>query len=235
MIRPITDVHVTVVPGAWAIPPEARPRIDAYWAKVLAENPRLWNGRVLAAVAPVREGGLTVVDGVLTGTAQEGAFADYLAWRDWGFPEFGIRNLFGSALILSSDGALIYGLMGRHTANAGKIYPPGGNLEPGDVTADGRVNLVGSIEKELAEETGLGAAEATVAGMLVAFDGPRVSVGRIFRFAEPADALVERITAHSARETEPELDGLVVVRAASELTDASPGYAHLHARHVLGG
>lgn len=235
MIHPITDVHVTVVPGPWAIPPEARPRIDAYWAEVLAGNPRLWNGRVLAAVAPAREGGLTVVDGVLTGTAQEGAFADYLAWRDWGFPEFGIRNLFGSALVLSSDGALIYGLMGRHTANAGRIYPPGGNLEPGDVTADGRVNLVGSIEKELAEETGLKAAEATVAGMLVAFDGPRVSVGRIFRFAETADALVERISAHSAEEAEPELDGLVVVRAASELTDATPGYAHLHARYVLGG
>lgn len=235
MIHPITDVHVTVVPGAWAIPPEARPRIDAYWAEVLAANPRLWNGRVLAAVAPTRDGGLTVAGGVLTGAAQEGAFADYLAWRDWGFPEFGIRNLFGSALVLSSDGALIYGLMGQHTANAGRIYPPGGNLEPGDVGADGRVNLVGSIEKELAEETGLDAAEATVAGMLVAFDGARVSVGRIFRFADTAETLVRRMEAHAAQEAEPELGGLVVVRAASDLTDATPGYAHLHARYLLGG
>lgn len=235
MIHPITDVDVRLAPGTWHVDAATRARIDAHWAEALAANGRLWNGRVLAAVAPGRPGGLALASGVLTGTALEGDFADYLAWRDWGFPEFGIRNLFGSALILSADGALLFGLMGRHTANAGKIYPPGGNLEPGDVTADGRVDVVGSIEKEMGEETGLSAAEAEVVETLLAFDGPRISVGRVYRFAATADALVRRIDDHRAREAEPELDGVVVVRSAADLTDATPGYGHLHARRVLGG
>ncbi|WP_181707279.1 NUDIX hydrolase [Chthonobacter rhizosphaerae] len=234
MITPITDVNVVMVPGSWTIDAETRARIDAHWAEAIADNPKLWNGRVLGAVAPGLPGGLAIEGGVLTGTAQEGNFADYLAWRDWGFPEFGIRNLFGSALILSSDGALIYGVMGRHTANAGRIYPPGGNLEPRDITPDGRVHVIGSIEMELTEETGLTAEEADVASTLVAFDGPRISVGRIFRFRDSAADLVARIEAHSAAEVDPELDGLVVVRSASDLTERTPGYAHLHARAVLG-
>ena len=41
--------------------------------------------------------------------------------------DYGIYNLFGSALIVSGDGALIFGVMGADTANAGRVYPPGGS------------------------------------------------------------------------------------------------------------
>ena len=132
MLYDITDIRLRLRSGAWPIADDLRPKIEAHWAACLAANPHLWNGRVLGTIAPGAPGGIAVHGGVLTGEAVEGDFAGFLAWRDWGFPEIGIRNLFGSALVLSSDGALILGVMGATTANAGRIYPPGGSLEPAD-------------------------------------------------------------------------------------------------------
>lgn len=235
MITPISSVQIRLSPGGWGVDAETSARVDAHWAMLTAKNPHLWNGRVLGTVAPGLPGGLRVEDGVLHGTAREGSFAEFLAWRDWGFPDIGLRNLFGSALVLSGDGALIYGLMGRHTANAGRIYPPGGSLEPADVTADGLVNVVGSIERELHEETGLDADDATVEGMIAVFDGPRISIGRMFRFDAPAAALAEAIRAHNAGVERPEFDEVVVLRSAATLDERSPPYARMAAAHVLSG
>ena len=77
-------------------------------------------------------------------------FASLAAWRDWGLQASDTLNCFGSAVVMSQDGARLYGRMADHTLNAGRIYPPGGSLEPADVTADGRVEVLGSIERELA-------------------------------------------------------------------------------------
>jgi 8-oxo-dGTP pyrophosphatase MutT (NUDIX family) len=175
-------------------------------------------------------------DGVLTATALEGNYADFLAWRDWGFPEIGLRNLFGSALILSADGALLYGVMSGHTANAGRIYPPGGSLEPRDVTADGRIDVERSIELELSEETGLSVADAETVSLMAAFDGPRVSVARVFRFDDDADDLARRIRAFIAADPHEELSDIRIVRRAGDLpTDVCPPYARALAERVLGG
>lgn len=217
MLHEIKDVRLRLRPGAWPIADDVRPRIDAHWAECLAANPHLWNGRVLGTIAPSEPGGIAIDDGVLTGEAVEGDFASFIAWRDWGFPEIGIRNLFGSALVMSSDGALILGKMGATTANAGKIYPAGGSLEPADVDDDGNVGVIASIERELREETGLHAAEAEVDGMLAAFDGPRVSIGRVLRFPLPADDLVATILAELDRQEERELERVIAFRAAREL------------------
>lgn len=234
MIEPITAIRIALAPGEWPLDDTTRHRVSEHWARVSADNPHLWNGRVLGTIAPGLPGGVDIRDGALSGTAREGAFSEFLAWRDWGFPEIGLRNLFGSALVLSADGGLIYGLMGGHTANAGRIYPPGGSLEPADVTPAGWVDVVGSIERELLEETGLASEEAEVDGMIAVFDGPRISVGRIFRFAEDAATLRDRIIAHNAKEERPEFDDVVVVRTASSLDERTPGYARLAAAHLLG-
>lgn len=217
MLHAITDIHLRLRPGSWPLADDLRPKIEAHWAACVAANPHLWNGRVLGTIAPGEAGGITLDGGVLSGEAVEGDFASFLAWRDWGFPEIGIRNLFGSALVMSSDGALILGVMGATTANAGKIYPPGGSLEPGDVNVDGKVDVIASIERELREETGLDAAEATMEGMLAAFDGPRVSIGRVLRFPLKADDLVSSVMAELDRQQERELERVVAFRNAGEL------------------
>lgn len=230
MLHDITDIRLRLRPGAWPWADNLRPRVEAHWAACLEANPHLWNGLVLGTIAPGEPGGISVEGGVLTGEAVEGDFASFLAWRDWGFPEIGIRNLFGSALVMSSDGALVLGVMGATTANAGRIYPPGGSLEPADVDAQGKVDVVASIERELREETGLNAADAAMDGMMVAFDGPRVSVGRVFRFSLPADDLVSTIMAELDRQEERELERVVAFRSRAELdrpevTDYSRAFA----------
>ncbi len=235
MILPIDDVMLTVSDAPAIADEETRARIAAHWRTAVAENPALWNGRVFGTRAPGTPGGLRVEDGVLKGEAVGWDFASFLAWRDWGFPEIGIRNLFGSALVMAADGALIYGVMGAHTANAGRIYPPGGSLEPRDVTDGGRIDVFRSIEIELQEETGLDHRDAVVLSTHVAFDGPRVSVGRLFRFAEPSTVLAARIRAFLVAEADPELADVAVLRSPEDATsERFPPYARLFADHLLG-
>lgn len=236
-VLPIASTDLRLVTGSWPIDEETRARIDSHWEDAIARNPKLWNGTVLGTLAPGLPGGLALADGVLSGTALEWEFKQFLAWRDWGFPELGIRNLFGSALILSADGALLYGRMAPSTAVAGWIYPPGGSLEPRDVHADGTIDVVRSIEIELGEETGLSATDAAVDGMFAAFDGGRVSIGRVLRFDAPAVELRNAIRATLAAQDHPELDEIVVVRRAGDL-DALPRvmpFARQFAAHILGG
>ncbi len=238
MILSLTGVNLVRGEGDWPLSPELRSRVDDHWQRVVADNPRLWNGRVLGTVAPGWPGGISVGDdGVLAGTALEGDFASFLAWRDWGFPEIGLRNLFGSALVLSSDGALLFGVMSAVTANPGKVYPPGGSLEPRDVLPDGRVDVLGSIALELHEETGLDIGDGEPVALLAAFDGPRVSVARAVRFAATARDLEEAVRAHLAAGPDPELAGIAVIRSPADLPgpDRCPPYAAALATHLLGG
>ena len=54
-------------------------------------------------------------------------------WRDAAFPISVCCMPSAWALIVTADGALIFGVMGARPANAGRVYPPGGSLEPRDV------------------------------------------------------------------------------------------------------
>lgn len=226
MLHPIVGTRLRLVPGAWPLDAGMRARADAHWQTLVAANPHLWNGRVLGTFAPGRPGGIVIDDGILFADAVEGDFAAFLAWRDWGFPEIGLRNLFGSALIRSSDGALIYGVMDESTANAGKTYPPGGSLEPSDADAAGEIRLVAAIEREMKEETGLSAADATAGGMFAVFDGPRVSIGRLYDFNARADELVAEIMANLDRQEERELARVIAVRRLADVATADvPDYA----------
>lgn len=90
----------------------------------------------------------------LRGSFLETDYASFLAWRDWGFPDPTVKNCFALAGILTSDNAFLTGVMAAHTANAGRVYFPGGTLDPSDFIA-GKVNIESSMRRELTEETGL--------------------------------------------------------------------------------
>ncbi|UXN72383.1 NUDIX hydrolase [Devosia sp. A8/3-2] len=214
-IVPVSEIDIRLVPGAWPLPQAMRADVPAFWRAATEANSHLWDGRILGLTAP-GGGPVTIRDGKLQAHALEDAYAAFMLWRSRGFPDIGLCHTFGWALIVSSDNALIYGVMGGQTANAGRVYPPGGSLEPRDVLPDGRVDALRSIELELAEETGLSAHDAE-AGMSVAvLDGPRLSIGRVFRFAEPAVDLVARIRANLAIREHRELADIVTIRSPDD-------------------
>ncbi len=210
-VIPITGVDVRFVPGAWPMPEDLRASVAGRWAAMHEANPHLWDGRILGVSPPV-----IGEDGVLRAEAREDAFSSFLTWREAGFPEMGIRNLFGSALIMSSDGAMIFGVMGEDTANAGLIYPPGGSLEPRDVMPDGRVDVALSTDIELMEETGLDSARARRGAMVAVLHGPRVSVSQAFHFDATAEELLAEIRANLDAQEHRELADVVALRRASD-------------------
>lgn len=213
----------------WPFAQSRRDDIAAHWAAKTAEKPALFDGKVLGATTP------RVVNGVLTARFLSVNFSEFLAWRDWGFEDKDHFNVFGSAVIGGNDNGYIYAVMGAHTANAGRIYPCGGSLEPGDVGADGRVDVFGATARELLEETGLEAGEAQLGGDFAVRSGQLLSVARVYRFDMPALELARRIEDNLSRQDDRELEGVFVFRSADELDPIrSPAYARAAARHVIG-
>ena len=227
-IRAIAGVDLVHEAGGWAFAERERRRIAAHWGGLVKRNPRLWNGDILMGFDPV------ITDARLAMRLRSTDYASFVAWRDWGFADPAAWNCFGTPVLMSGDGALLYGIMGVHTFNAGLAYPPSGSLEPRDIGAGGRVDIFGSMTTEVGEETGLDLGEAEAGALLAVYEARRLSVSRLYRFDQPADRLVARIEAFMAEQDEPELAGIVALTQASDLERPMPPYARALARHVLG-
>jgi 8-oxo-dGTP pyrophosphatase MutT (NUDIX family) len=217
-IHRVTALDLPVWPFDWPFAREKRGEIDAHFAAKQREKPDLWNGRVLLGRNTVRS------DDHLAADYFETDFASFLAWRDWGFPDADVFNGFGMGAVKSSDGAFLLGEMGSHTANAGRIYFPAGTPDPGDVR-DGALDVAGSIRREIAEETGLGAADYTMdTHWSCVFAGPSIAMIRILRVELTGDALKARVEAYLAAEKKPELRAVHLVRSRSDLVPVMPRF-----------
>jgi len=217
-IHRIATLDLKVRPYAWPFAETRRDDIAAHFAEKRRERPEIWNGRVLLGRNAVRSGEHLAADFFETD------FANFLAWRDWGFPDAGVFNGFGMGALRSSDGAFLLGEMGGHTANAGRIYFPAGTPDPDDIR-DGAVDIAGSIVRELAEETGIDESDYTKDGYWTCvFTGASIAMIRILRIAMPGEALQARVEAYLAGETRPELRAVRLVRSISELVPAMPRF-----------
>jgi 8-oxo-dGTP pyrophosphatase MutT (NUDIX family) len=217
-VQPIQHLDLHLVSRAWPFADERRAEIDAYFAGLRQEKPALWNGRVLVLCEHKFDGE------ALSGSYLEADFASFIAWRDWAFPDRAMRNCFAHAAILSADGAFLLGEMGPHTANAGHRYFPGGTPDPSDVF-DGRVELERSLYRELAEETGLTAADVHAeAHWRAVLAEPRIAMMRVLRSPEPAGSLRERILRHIGADPAPELADIHIVRDAGDLDVRVPSF-----------
>lgn len=203
----------------WDYPTQNATAIAEEWTRQTAANPALYDGRMLICVDWSFEGGR------LSGRLAEIPYAAFIHWRNTGCPDRTAANVFGSAVVMSADGAMIMGRMAAHTSNADLIYPFAGSLEPADVDASGTVQVRASAVRELAEESGLDAARATRGDPLAIRDGPRLSIAYLFRFPETADQLTAKIEAELARQVRPEVSEVVVVRGRSDIdVGRMPGY-----------
>jgi 8-oxo-dGTP pyrophosphatase MutT (NUDIX family) len=225
-IQRVTRVEIAASDIGWDFADARRTEIDAHFAAKQAANPALWNGRVLLTRAA------KVADDAVTGTCFETDFASFLAWRDWGFPDPEVANVFAQAALRSADGAFLLGIMGADTANAGRVYFPSGTPEPADIVA-GRLDLAANLMRELGEETGLTAGDVAPAADWTAIqDGQRLALLRIVDAPESADALAARILDHVARDDHPELAGIHVARSPADIVPAMPPFVAAFLRHV---
>jgi 8-oxo-dGTP pyrophosphatase MutT (NUDIX family) len=217
-IIPVARLDLRFEPAAWRFALERRGEIDAHFARLRAEKPEMWNGRVLL----LRRG--KIADGTLTGAYLETDFASFIAWRDWGFPDTSMRNCFPMAALRSSDGAFLLGVMGGHTATAGQVYFPAGTPDPGDIAGDS-VDLERGVMRELAEETGLGPADASPQpGWHATPLEQRLALMKVVQAHDDAATLQARIRAFLARDAQPELADIQVVRSVDDLHSAMPPY-----------
>ncbi|MET4030315.1 8-oxo-dGTP pyrophosphatase MutT (NUDIX family) [Bradyrhizobium sp. JR7.2] len=218
VIHRVTTLDLAVRPIAWPFAEERRAEIAAHFAEKQRERPKMWNGRVLLGRDAV------FTDGHLAATYFETDFASFLAWRDWGFPDKAVFNGFGMGALRASDGAFIMGEMAQHTANAGRIYFPSGTPDLDDVS-DGALDIPGSVIRELGEETGLTAADYRAQpDWHCVVTGPSIAMIQIINLDMPGDVARARIEANLAREAEPELSAIHLVRGMSDLTPTMPRF-----------
>ena len=217
-IHRVTTLDLDVQPWSWPFASERGAEISAHFAGKQREKPQIWNGRLLLARNPV-----FTVSGFRAGYF-ETDFASFLAWRDWGFPDRDIFNGFGMGALRCADGAFVLGEMGQHTANAGRIYFPSGTPDLDDIS-EGSVDMAGSVAREVAEETGLSAADYRADPHWdCVVSGASVAMIRILNVDTSGEALRARIEANLAGQREPELSAIHLVHDVGDLTAAMPRF-----------
>jgi 8-oxo-dGTP pyrophosphatase MutT (NUDIX family) len=218
VIHRVATLDLALEPWDWPFAMARRADIDAHFEAKQRERPGIWNGRVLLARAPE----FTVSR--FSARYFNIDFASLLAWRDWGFPDTSVFNIFGMGAILSADGAFVMGEMGHHTANAGRIYFPAGTPDLDDVKGT-KVDLAGNVVREVEEETGLTSADYQLgAHWDCVVTGSSIAMMRLLHVDASGEAIRARIEASLARQTEPELAAIHLVRSVADLTAAMPRF-----------
>ena len=204
-------IDARVEPHDWPYLREAAPTIARHWATISAGKPAMFDGRVLLQHRAAIEG-RTFRAGYF-----ETSYAAFLTWRDQGYPGEPLRNGFAMAALQAACGAFLLGRMSARTANAGQVYFAAGTPDPGDVRPDGTLDLAGSVTRELAEETGLEAGEYQVGqGWHAIILKGRLAFMRPVSLPWGADEARALILGRIARQEDPELDDIVVVRGLAD-------------------
>lgn len=224
-VRWMSSADLAVKDCPWPYANNHHEAIDAHWKIAVAANPAFFNGTI--HVVRTLEAAREHVTAVFFPTE----FKNFLYWRDEGFPaEADVRDGFGSALIRSAEGHIVLGRQRPGNINEGLAYLPGGFIDPRDVGRDGRIDVYGSIERELSEETGLGGdVLQRQSRFLLVEAGAHVAFAVPFASTLTSRELTARIAAHIVRETQPELAEAVVLKGPEDLR----GLATAHYARVL--
>jgi 8-oxo-dGTP pyrophosphatase MutT (NUDIX family) len=213
--------------GAWPFTISHVAMIADNWLRRTSSNATLWNGDFLIALD------VDLAEGTLTAEFVRADYASFLAWRDNDFPDKSAFNIFGMGVIVSVDNVLVFGEMNTHTAAAGMIYPPGGSLEPRDVTVDGQVDVDGSIRFELLEETGLDVSSYRRGKRFAIVEGQRIALVQSYYSGLTIDKIDAAFRRFARGQDLPELVRLVPVRSLDDVTLRFPPWARETARCFL--
>jgi 8-oxo-dGTP pyrophosphatase MutT (NUDIX family) len=182
------------------------------WERATADNPALFDGR-MALLSELKLAGEDLV-----GRCHIVPYSAFMYWRTLR-PVDGIIHAYAHALLVSSDNALVLIRMGATSVNAGLVYCAAGSFEPEDFR-DGLADIEANMRREVWEETGLDITdwEHEHAYQILAKVTGTVLFRRYFS-DRTADELAESIRAHVALESEPEIEGPVIVRTAEDKPD----------------
>jgi 8-oxo-dGTP pyrophosphatase MutT (NUDIX family) len=213
-ITRIRDCRLALTDARWSYADRHADDIAAHWQRRSAESAAFFNGRILLTVAA------TLIEERLEARATIIEFAAFLHWRETGYSDVSVCDAFGSALILSADGALMLGRQRTGNLNAGLLYPPGGFIDPRDVRPDGEIDVAASIAREIAEEAGLdSAALIRDPGFILSRLGQQLAIGAVHRSPLPTHDLRDAMIAGLAHDPERELVEIVPVTSRAEATD----------------
>ena len=212
-------VEITVERWQWEFAIRRRAEIERHFARRQRERPSIWNGPVFLLNR------YQICGGVLHGSSFETDYASFLAWCDWGFPDAGVFNVFAAAALQAADGAYLVGEMAPSTAMAGQIYFPSGTPDRQDIGAEGTLDLVGSVGRELLEETGLEIGMlAAEPGWSLVRDSGFVALMKRLMARQNAEELRSRIMRHLASEAQPEFSDIRIVRGRGDLDARMPRF-----------
>jgi hypothetical protein len=223
----VERLDLSLAPFDWRFAGERRAEIDAHFETLRRRKPATWNGRVLL-----------MHDYEFTGSTLRGAcfetdFASFVAWRDFGFPDSSVKNVFALGALQGSDGGYVLGVMGPHTTNAGQIYFPGGTPDRNDIDGD-RVDLEAGVRREVQEETGLAPDQFEIdPGWHCLPAGPMIALLKPMRSKATAAQLRQRILDHIESGPNPELAGAAIVRSISDIQPAMPAFIRTFFRIAL--
>jgi 8-oxo-dGTP pyrophosphatase MutT (NUDIX family) len=215
-------------PQPWSFADENREAIAAHWARLLAEKPALFNGKVLLLHR------WSIADGVFSGGYLMTDYASFLAWRDFGHPDRDKWNGFAMAALTSAEDHFLLGEMAERTANAGAIYFAAGTPDANDIAGD-TVDLSGSVTRELEEETGLGPADvASEPGWTIIVDRPRIAMMKRVRSPLQSIDLKAKIERFLASEQHPELTRMHIVASRDDIIRGRmPAFQAAYLEHAL--
>lgn len=205
-VKSVADCSLKLSGEPWPFAQEHASEIDAHWQAATTENPAYFNG-IVHLIDSVR-----FVDGVLYATLTRTEFKSYLYWRMHGFPEAGVLDGFGSALIRSSDGEYLLGQQMPGNVNYGFACLPSGFIDERDVLPDGTIDITRSIEREIAEELGdVGKLVQKEKGFIVTRSDTQMSFAVRFYVPVTTAEVVRLVEEHNATCGDPELEAIIPV------------------------
>jgi 8-oxo-dGTP pyrophosphatase MutT (NUDIX family) len=212
VILPVDRVDVRLEAGPHPFERDNAQAIADNWQREVARKPALFDGTVVLLSE------LVYRDGLLSGICHPVRYATFMHWRN-NRATSSAAHAFAHAMLVSGDGALVAIRMGSHTVNAGRVYFAAGSFEPTDFF-DGLVDVDFNMIREVREETGLDLerAERGQRYYVLATQSGTV-IFRRYRMAESAQEIASLIGAHVANEAEPEIEGAVIIRSASDLPE----------------
>jgi 8-oxo-dGTP pyrophosphatase MutT (NUDIX family) len=212
-ISHVARLDVRCVERCWQWAEQNSDAIAAFWRDEKARQPNLFDGPVFMLAEPRIEGA------TLHALAFETRFSNLLYAKRAGFPDPEAINGFAMPALRARDGAFLLGVMGADTANGGQIYFPAGTPDPKDRRGD-VLDLMGSVSRELAEETGLEPGDYDIGeGWVLVRDGGLLAFMRPVRVTEKAEQARERMLARMRRLKEQELSDIYIARTTSDVDE----------------